>query len=418
MSVWSGVLDSCPGLLCCVINLRGKLLYASHGYKVVASRLFGHKCNEGSSYPPLITELDRALHEVLMAACLGDTNGIEISERDKIWEFTASPLRIDTNKIEGVVIKVSSENVNPSKNLPPVVESNPEILDSVPFRACVVDSNGEILAINKFLAASCEDELTGKNITEIVKLESNANLMRIISDRVGNIECNMPDISVGKNFYDDDINIYFDEEYTQKPSEPEASLVQIIKLHASPIKWKGSDNVMLTFEDVTEFRQTHDQLQRLLTFDASTGILNRRGIEHMILQEFSSAIRNTAQLSLIMINIDNFKALNETRGYAVGTRIIRSFVNSMDKFLSSHTRYNLARWSGDEFLILVHCSGAAAVVLANSIRERANGIVISAGVADLAKGAYAGVNDFIAAAYDAMVEAKLSGKNSTVLAEN
>ena len=419
MSVWSGVLDSCPGLLCCVINLRGKLLYASHGYKAVASRVLGHRCTEGSNYPPLITELDQALHEVLMAACLGDTNGIEISENDKIWEFTASPLRINTNKIEGVVVKVSSENVNhPDKNLAPVVESNPEILNSVPFRACVVNSNGEILAVNKFLAASCENELPGKNIIELVKLDANSSLMKVISDRVGCVECNMPDIYVSKNFYDDDLRIYFDEEYTPQPPEQEDSQLQIIKLHASPIKWKDEEHVMLTFEDVTEFRQTHDQLQRLLTFDASTGILNRRGIEHMILREFSPAIRNTEQLSLIMINIDNFKALNETRGYLVGTRIIRSFVSSMERFLASHTRYNLARWAGDEFLILVHCSGAAAVVLADGIREQANGIAISAGVADLSKGSYAGVNDFIAAAYDAMVEAKLSDKNKTVLAEN
>ena len=418
MSVWSGVLDSCPGLLCCVINLRGKLLYASHGYKAVASRLLGHRCTEGSNYPPLITEFDQVLHEILTAACLGDTNSFEISERDKIWEFTAAPLKLETRKIEGVVIKVSSENVSPSKNLPPVVESNPEILNSVPFRACVVNSNGEILAVNKFLAASCEYELPGKNIIELVKLDANSSLLKVISDRVGNVECNIPDISVSQSFYDNNISIYFDEEYTQENPAPEDSHAQIIKLHASPIKWKAEDHVMLTFEDVTEFRQTHDQLLRLLTFDASTGILNRRGIEHMILHEFSPAIRNTEQLSLIMINIDNFKALNETRGYAVGTRIIRSFVSSMDNFLSSHTRYNLARWSGDEFLILVHCSGAAAVVLANGIRERANGIAISAGVADLSKGSYAGVNDFIAAAYDAMVEAKLSGKSTTVLAEN
>ena len=394
-------------------------MYASHGYKVVASRVLGHKCSEGSNYPPLITELDKALHEVLMAACLGDTNGIEISERDKIWEFTASPLRLDTRKIEGVVIKVSSENMNQSaQNLAPIIESNPEILNAVPFRACVVNSIGMILAVNKFLAASCESELPGKNIIEFVKLESNSGLMKVISDRVGSVECNMPDIFVNENFYDNDISFYFDEEYTQATPTSEESYLQTIKLHASPIKWNNEEHVMLTFEDVTEFRQTHDQLRRLLTFDASTGILNRRGIEHMILHEFSPAIRNSEQLSLIMINIDNFKALNETRGYAVGTRIIRSFVSSMDRFLSSHTRYNLARWSGDEFLILVHCSGAAAVVLADGIRERANGITISAGVADLTKGGYAGVNDFIAAAYDAMVEAKLSGKNNTVLAEN
>ena len=95
MSIWSGVLDSCPGLLCCVINIQGRLIYATHGYKAVAARLFGHKCEEGRNYPPLITELDKNIHESLTAACLGNANAMEITKGDNTWEFTASPLIID-----------------------------------------------------------------------------------------------------------------------------------------------------------------------------------------------------------------------------------------------------------------------------------------------------------------------------------
>ena len=64
--------------------------------------------------------------------------------------------------------------------------------------------------------------------------------------------------------------------------------------------------------------------------------------------------------------------------------------------------------------IILQC--AAAVVLANEIRDKAHGIEISAGIADLTSGNYSGVNDFIGAAYDAMTEAKTSGKNKTILA--
>ena len=80
MSVWSGVLDSCPGLLCCVINIKGRLIYATHGYKAIAARLFGHKCEEGRNYPPLITTLDREIHAALTAACLGEANALEFSK--------------------------------------------------------------------------------------------------------------------------------------------------------------------------------------------------------------------------------------------------------------------------------------------------------------------------------------------------
>lgn len=415
MESWSGILDSCPGLLCCIVNLKGKLLYASQGYKAVAARIFGHKCTEGSNYPPLITELDRAFHEVLTAACLGEVNAIEISENGKIWELTASPLKSNHKKIDGVIIRINSEKLaEPAKNLPSVVQSNPEILEAVPFRACVVNQKGLILAANKFFSASSKESLTGKNIVEIFKPVGNFSMMKIISKRFGSVEGSLADFYIEKNFCED---LFLDENLSEFSKEKSQEF-RTLKVHATPIRWHDLECVMLTFEDITEIKRTHDQLRRLLTFDNSTGILNRNGIEHMILREFGKAVRTGDDLSLIMINIDNFTALNETMGYSAGSRTIRGFVAIMKRVLSNRADSVLARWSGDEFLIMSHCSGAAAVVLANEIRDKAPGISISAGTADLQSGSYASVNDFIGAAYDAMTEAKISGKNNTVLAKN
>ena len=415
MNEWCAVLDSCPGLLCCVINLKGKLLYASHGYKAVAARLFGHKCAEGSNYPPLITELDRAFHDVLTSACLGETNAIEISEREKIWELTASPLRLNPKKIEGVVVRIMSENlVVEEKNSQPVAQTDPEILEAVPFRACVVNQKGMIIAANKFFSKSSRENLTGKNIIEIFKPVSEFGIMKIISQRAGSIEGKIPDLIINENFCED---LYLDKDLNPQKEERSENF-RILRVHATPVKWHGSESVMLTFEDISELKRNRGQLRRLLNFDSSTGILNRRGIEHILLNSFGDAIRDSEDLSLIMINIDNFKIINESMGYAAGNRTIRGFTATMKKILAERSKSVIARWSGDEFLILSHCSGAAAVVIANEIREKALGIAISAGIADLNSGSYAGVNDFIGAAYNAMIEAKNSGKNSTVLAKN
>jgi len=416
MNEWSAILDSCPGLLCCVINLKGKLLYASHGYKAVAARLFGHNCTEGSNYPPLITELDRAFHDVLTSACLGEVNDIEISEREKIWNLTASPLRIK-NKIEGVVVRIMSESQILEKNSPPAVLTDPEILEAVPFRACVVNQKGMILAANKFFQKSSRENLTGKNIIEIFKPVSNYGIMKIISKRSGSIEGKIPELIINENFCAD---LYLDKDFNKNfndNNEESSENFRILRVHASPIQWHDLECVMLTFEDVTEIKKTHDQLRRLLTFDSSTGILNRRGIEHILLNEFGNAIRNGEDLSLIMINIDNFTALNESIGFVAENRTIRGFIEIMKKILSERSKSVIARWSGDEFLILAHCSGAAAVVIADEIREKTLSIALSAGIADLNSGNYAGVNDFIGAAYNAMIDAKSSGKNTTVLAK-
>ena len=437
--VWSCILDSCPGLLCCVINLRGKLVYASKGYKSVAAKFFGHKCKEGNIYPPMATEFDMALHEVLTAACLGETNAVEFSGQNRIWEITASPLRIESKTIEGVVIRLTSTDKN---NLSPVILSDPEIINSVPFRACIVDFGGEILAANKFLTSCSKKSLIGKNITEIIlpsslltqksksEYEKNlenlkSELTEIIKKRSGSIECRISDyhISRGENFYDFDTEIYLDKDFNNsdedKNEKNENHESRLVKIHASSVKWNdNSDCTMLTFEDITDYRRTHEQLKRLLTFDSSTGVLNRRGMIYAITREISNSIRESVQLSLIIMNIDNFKALNEKNGYMSGNRILHNFVNMAKKFVSEHSDGIFAHWDVDEFMMIVHCSGAAAVVLADEIRAKAEYMKISAGVADLISGVYAGTNDFIAAAYDAMTEAKNSGGDKTVLAKN
>ena len=397
MSIWSGVLDSCPGLLCCVINLTGKLLYVSNGYKAVAQRLFGHQCTLGSIYPPKITQLDKALNDILMAACLGNTDAVEISEKNKIWSITASPLKIE-NKIEGVVIIINSES---SGEQAYNSQNDPKILDSVPFRACVVNSSGNILAVNKFLAASSKNQLTGKNIIEFVDADSSSHLINIIQRRKGNIECRIEEIFIQENFCDEE---FLDQELNAPKTLPQS--FRVARLHATPIKWNGSINTLITFEDVTEQQRIQDQLRRLLTFDTSTGILNRRGIEHIIRREFTPAIHGGESLSVIQLGVvsDN-----------LGTR---RFVEKLKNFLKPHSSSSIARWSENEFTVLVHCKGAAAVVIANEFLEQTNGILIAAGVSDLQAGVYPGVKEFIGAAREAMLVAKEAGGNMTLLAEN
>ncbi len=424
MEVWSGILDSCPGLLCCVVNIRGRLVYATHGYKTIAARLLGHKCEEGRNYPPLINELDKTLHEMLTAACLGGTNAIEVTERGRVWNITASPLRITSQKVEGVVIRIMrSENAKEKSPAAPIVRTNPNVLNSVPFRACVVDSNGLILSANKFLSYGFNTALTSRKITDIAEPESEDELNSIISKRSGHAECRMYELNVKENFYTFDESIYHDEELntkddkTEKESEShDTSEFRHVRLHASPIQWDEKEAVMITFEDVTEYTRTHEQLRKLLTFDSSSGILNRRGLEHVILRELGSTIMKAGHLSLIIMGIDNFKELNKSKGYMSGNRVLRDFVYTMKKFLAGYENTSMGRWSGDEFMILAHCSGASGVVIADEMRERIKDVALSAGVADLNDGGYVSVNEFIGAAYDAMSEAKGNGGNQTVLA--
>ncbi len=91
-------------------------------------------------------------------------------------------------------------------------------------------------------------------------------------------------------------------------------------------------------------------------------------------------------------------------------------MGSMKKFLTGRADSVAARFGRDEFMAVVHCPGAVAVVMANEIRARAGSIPVSAGVADFADGVYSGVSGLIGAAYDTMKRAKAEGGNITLLA--
>ena len=419
MSVWSGVLDSCPGLLCCVINIKGRLIYATHGYKAIAARLFGHKCEEGRNYPPLITTLDREIHAALTAACLGETNALEFADNNNnVWELTASPLKLNEDgqtQISGVVIRIVSAARKPQSQ-PSIIRSDPNILEAVPFRACVVDEKGGVLAANKFLCSSLGLNPTSSNVSEMLEPDTHSALMKIVAERSGSVECMMQDISEHENFYQFTAEeVYLDAALNDIPAK-EKLTTRSMRIHASPIEWDGEKSVLLTFEDITEYQQTHDQLRKLLTFDTRTGILNRRGLEHVLLRKISHAVKNGESLSLIALSVDSLKYITETMGYVAGERMIRDFVKAMKNFLTDRADSVAARYSRDEFMVIVSCSGPVAVVMANEIRDRSEKIPVSAGVADFSDGVYSGVNDLIGAAYDTMNKAKAAGGNITLLA--
>ena len=418
MNVWSSVLDSCPGLLCCVINLKGRLIYATHGYKAIAARLFGHKCEEGRNYPPLITDLDRDIHAALTAACLGESNAIEIDENANIWELTASPLKLPEEgqlTISGVVIRIVAASSKPQPPAP-VVMSNPDVLEAVAFRACVVDDKGVLLAANKYLCSSLGLNPSGNNIAEFVELDAVSDLIRIILQRSGSAECLMQEISEHDTFYDfTPEEIYLDAALNDIP-QAEKTQARRMRIHASPIEWNGEKNTLLTFEDITDAAKIHDQLRRLLTFDSRTGILNRKGLEHILLRDVGECIKHGGDLSLIALSIDSLNDVAETSGYVAGERMVREFVGNMQKFLTGRADSVAARFGRDEFMAVVHCPGAVAVVMANEIRARAGDVPVSAGVADFYHGGYSGVSELIGAAYDTMKRAKAEGGNITLLA--
>jgi diguanylate cyclase (GGDEF)-like protein len=155
--------------------------------------------------------------------------------------------------------------------------------------------------------------------------------------------------------------------------------------------------------------------------DSLTGALNRRAMEDAALREMARSTRYGYQLCMIMIDIDNFKHLNDTLGHAAGDCALQAFSHKVKAMLRRPDL--LARTGGDEFTILLPDTPAfAGVAAAERVRQAIEALeisfegesikfTVSAGVAQLdpAEGGWEGM---LKRADAAMYDAKRHGRNS------
>jgi diguanylate cyclase (GGDEF)-like protein len=118
---------------------------------------------------------------------------------------------------------------------------------------------------------------------------------------------------------------------------------------------------LMTFEDMTyELRLTNHRLEsaqgklrQLVTTDPLTGCRNRRFFDEIIGHEMQQHRRYQRPLSLLFVDVNRFKIINDTLGHQVGDRVL----HRVAAFLMGHVRGadQVFRWGGDEFLILMSC---------------------------------------------------------------
>lgn len=111
------------------------------------------------------------------------------------------------------------------------------------------------------------------------------------------------------------------------------------------------EGLLVNLRDITERRQLLVQLERLSETDALTGALNRRGFLKIAERELERQSRTGKPLSLVMVDIDYFKAVNDDYGHAAGDLVLARVVEECRKQLRSADV--LARFGGEEFAILL-----------------------------------------------------------------
>lgn len=171
---------------------------------------------------------------------------------------------------------------------------------------------------------------------------------------------------------------------------------------------------------VTELQR---ELAEQARTDPLTGALNRRAMEEAAQRETARSIRYGYALSMIMIDIDNFKRLNDTHGHAAGDRALQALVCRARATLRQQDLF--ARVGGEEFAILLpSTSGMAALASAERIRQIVEDLeapfetgpikmTICAGVAQLDPAC--DWEEMMRRADAAMYEAKARGRNRVAL---
>ena len=155
--------------------------------------------------------------------------------------------------------------------------------------------------------------------------------------------------------------------------------------------------------------------------DPLTGALNRRAMEDTALRETTRSIRYGHLPCMIVLDVDDFKHINDTRGHAAGDAVLQALVHQIKPMMRANDV--LARTGGEEFTILLpNTTASAGIVAAERVRQSVEALevpfedepirfTISAGVAQLdpAQGGWEGM---MRRADAAMYEAKECGRNT------
>lgn len=186
-------------------------------------------------------------------------------------------------------------------------------------------------------------------------------------------------------------------------------------LYLADVAWEIID----TRRAQQELKHANELLQTQARIDFLTGIYNRRMFDTLLAAEAARACRYRSPLSLLMLDIDFFKQVNDQHGHPAGDQVLQKFAELISGRIRSHDIFS--RWGGEEFVVLTPNDEQQAVILAEILRELVeqydfgNGLRItcSFGVTRYQYGER--VANFIARADQALYQAKRNGRNRVEL---
>lgn len=185
---------------------------------------------------------------------------------------------------------------------------------------------------------------------------------------------------------------------------------------------------IMILHDITQQTLLTEQLRILATIDGLTGIFNRNHFYNLSKREFDGALKRKEAVSLIILDVDYFKEVNDTYGHKAGDIVLKEIAARLSRGL--RTTDFLGRYGGEEFVVfLPNTPAATAYQIAERLRDAIAGteipveqesvsVTASFGVAGLnCRNAANDLEELLKKADNALYEAKSAGRNVVVLAQ-
>lgn len=225
-----------------------------------------------------------------------------------------------------------------------------------------------------------------------------------------------------------------------KPSQPPSPFQELEITPGGESRWVEvrlislQDNAhttqgrLILLHDITERKQTETRLKEMALTDYLTGVYNRRHFFALADTEFERSRRTGHPLSVILLDIDHFKTVNDTLGHAAGDRALQALAQHCRAHLRPYDV--LARYGGEEFILLLPTTNENdAYAIADRLRvglaQEADfnppglaPVTISAGIADLSTCQAETLDHLIECADSALYRAKQQGRDRACIFQN
>ncbi len=170
-----------------------------------------------------------------------------------------------------------------------------------------------------------------------------------------------------------------------------------------------------------ELLSVRDNFERQATYDKLTGLYNRHFMVEILEKEFSRALRYQHDLSCLLLDLDNFKDVNDTFGHTFGDLVLREFSAGLEQNVRKSDIS--IRYGGEEFMVLLPNTGVAgAQIIAEKIRATCEkkkyddghnsiAVTVSIGIACIKQHQLIDSKEIVACADKALYRSKAEGRN-------